>query len=577
MKKIRYTWILLVALLTTTSCNDFLDPEADGTLTEKDIFTNYNRSHGFINNIYNYIPGGFYSVSDAMLACGVDEAKNVNNSSGIMKLTDGSMTAKDFPESGRWTHFYTGIRKTNVFLENVDDAIFVNSQIAAEDPGANDRYRIQYKGEAYFLQGLFYFELVKRFGGVPLLPEHRLDITDDMTSISRASYDDCIKHIVELCDRAAGLLPNAYNTAANDRFLGRANKASAYALKSRALLYAASKLNNPSGDVERWKSAAAAAKSVLDMPEYGLMQSSDPKFEDMLGIWKEKYNKEVLFATSANVDNNVERREFPFGLSYIQAQGGQGNTNPTHNFVKEFETADGHAVNWAATGGASGAKEMYQGLDPRFYYFIAYNGCQVHKKKNDYFLATGVRQESGLEKDPSSTKTGYYLRKFVDTNANIKDNQDSPTKFWIIFRYAEILLNYAEAMNEAYGPTEKPSGYMMSALDALNEVRNRVGMPDYEVTHAADQTALREGIRHERMIELCFEEHRFYDVRRWDIGEQVFNKSVSGIRIEGDSKQVTSWKEFEIESRSFSKKMNLYPIPYTEMLRTTMAQNPGWE
>lgn len=576
MKEIKYTWILLLSVLfITASCDSFLDPEADGTLTEEEIFANYERSHGFLNNIYNYIPKGFYSVSDAMLACGVDEAKNVNNNAGIKILTDGTMTSRDFPESGTWNNFYTGIRKTNVFLENVDNAIFVNAQIASEDPAANERYRKQYKGEAYFLQGLFYFELVKRFGGVPLLPERRLDINEDLAGYSRASYDECIEWIVELCDRAAELLPDSYNSDANKQFLGRANKASACALKSRALLYAASPLNNQSGDVELWKNAAVAAKQVLDMPEYGLMERSDPAFDNMLGIWKEKYNKEVLFATAAKIDNNVERREFPYGLSYIQAQGGQGNTNPTHNFVKEFEMADGHPANWEIEGGAIQAEKLYENLDPRFYYFIAYNGCKVHKKVND-LLATGVGQTSGLEKDPASTKTGYYLRKFVDPNANIKDNQDSPTKFWIIFRYAEILLNYAESMNEAYGPTEKPSGYMLSALDALNKVRNRVGMPNYEDTYDVSKNTLREGIRHERMIELCFEEHRFYDVRRWNIGVSVFNKPIYGIRIEGDAKQIISWKEFKIEDRIFSEKMNLYPIPYTEILRTNMMQNAGW-
>lgn len=570
-------WILASALLFG-GCSDFLTPEPDGTWSEKDIFSDPVRSRGFLNNIYTDIPGGFYSIDGDMLACISDEAKSVHLSGGAISMTDGSMSARSFAESGTWSKYYDAIRKTTIFLENVDDAMFVTSNLNAQDPEANGRYRKQYRAEAWFLRGLFYFELVKRYGGVPILPEKRLSLNDNMADIPRSSYEECVDYIVKCCDNAADSLPNTYATT--PEMYGRANRASAYALKSRALLYAASALNNPENRTEKWEAAAAAAKQVLDMPEYGLLDASKPEWKESLQIWTDIYNKEVLFASSATANSvELERTEFPRGLTILAAQNGEGRTNPTHDLVKAFQNLDGTDAVWATEGGdVSPARNLYQApaRDPRLGWWIFYNGSRQHAS-NPNPVATGIGQTSGLNKDATYTHTGYYLRKFVNTSANLNDGSGGLYKFFVIFRYAEILLNYAEAMNEAYGPTAVPPGYTLSALDALNAVRTRVKMPPFEKNSSLDYQSVKEGIRHERRIELCFEGHRYWDLKRWKIAEEVLNAPIHGIEITGSGTRIESWREFEVEKRVFTERMYLYPIPYSELLKTKMVQNDGWE
>ncbi|MDR0863928.1 MAG: RagB/SusD family nutrient uptake outer membrane protein [Candidatus Symbiothrix sp.] len=579
LKYLKYLKIFIFLIIF--SCQDFLDPEPDGSLTEKEVFSDPLRARGFLNNIYTYIPGGFYGIDGSMQACITDEAKSVKLTGGAVTMTDGSMSSRNFDESWTWSHYYTGIRKSTVFLENVDEAVFVTSQQQALNPGLNLAYQAQYKGEAEFLKGLFYFELIKRFGGAPLIPGERLLLSDDLAGYPRNTYDECVQYILECCDKAAGLLPNSWVGNVDEIMLGRASKGSAYALKSRALLYAASELNNPSGDVEKWKAAAVASKAVLDMPEYGLLDGKTKDWNESLQIWTQPYNKEVLFATAAGLNNDIEKGEFPRGLTFYDAQGGEGRTHPTHTLVKAFQMADGSDGSWAENGGAGTAKSLYANRDPRLGYWIYYNGIRQHARTANPVEtgmdANGVPYTSGLNKDATYTHTGYYLRKFVNTSANIQSGADQRYKFWVIFRYAEILLNYAEAMNEAYGPTGKPDGYTLSALDALNAVRTRVDMPVYEKNKPVDQAAVREGIRHERQIELCFEEHRYWDLKRWKTAVEALNGPVLGIEITGSGSRVESWREFVVEKRVFTDKMYLYPIPYSELLKTNMEQNPGWE
>jgi hypothetical protein len=213
-----------------------------------------------------------------MQACITDEAKSVRLSGGAVTMTDGSMSARNFAEQGTWSKYYGAIRKTTIFLENVDNATFVTSNQNALDPTLNGVYRKQYEAEAWFLRGLFYFELLKRYGGIPILPEVRLALTDDMANIPRSSYDECVEYILKCCKNAADSLPNSWKEKIE--MYGRANKASACALKSRILLYAASPLNNPNNEKTKWEAAAAAAKEVLDMPEYGLLDATKDEWKE---------------------------------------------------------------------------------------------------------------------------------------------------------------------------------------------------------------------------------------------------------------------------------------------------------
>jgi hypothetical protein len=247
--------------------------------------------------------------------------------------------------------------------------------------------------------------------------------------------------------------------------------------------------------------------------------------------------------------------------------------------VKAFQNLAGSDAVWTAEGATvSPARNLYESpaRDPRLKWWIYYNGTRQHGT-NPNPVATGIGQTSGLNKDATYTHTGYYLRKFVNTSVDLQTGSGGLYKFFVIFRYAEILLNYAEAMNEACGATTLPAGYTLSALDALNAVRTRVGMPKFENNKPVDYESVKEGIRHERRIELCFEGHRYWDLKRWKIAEQVLNAPVHGIEIDGTGSRINSWREFEVENRVFTKKMYLYPIPYNELLKTKMTQNEGWD
>jgi hypothetical protein len=288
----------------------------------------------------------------------------------------------------------------------------------------------------------------------------------------------------------------------------------------------------------------------------------------------------VLFATYAVANSTeLERAEFPRGLTIPEAQNSEGRTNPTHDMVKAFQNLDGSDAVWSTEGeGVSPARNLYESpaRDPRFAWWIYYNGIRQHATNRNP-VNTGVGQSSGLNKDATYTHTGYYLRKFVNTNVNLQTGSGALHKFYVIFRYSEILLNYAEAMNEAYGPTDIPQGYILSALDALNMVRTRVGMPKFENNKPVNYESLKEGIRHERRIELCFEGHRYWDLKRWKIAEQALHGNIYGIEITGTGSLIDSWREFVVEERVFTENMYLYPIPYSELLKTNMTQNEGWE
>jgi hypothetical protein len=558
MKNIKNISLLIIALLLFGACNDFLDPEPDGRRDEALVFSEYSYALGFFANIYNDLPYGFHSVDGAMEACMTDDSEHSDQLAGVQNYNNGSWNKQSFSDSWLFSKYYTSLRKLAVFLDNVDEAKFIDPNTFNRSPEQNMVYQERFKAEAYFLRAFFYFEMVKRFGGVPIVPETRLEINDEL-NLPRNSFEECVEYIVSNCDLAAQNLPVKDEVAT---WIGHATKASALALKSRILLYAASPLNNPSNDTEKWVRAAKAAKAVIDLPGYGLVSGNEIRTTEMYEIWNNFYNKEVLFAMPYSNNNDFEFNNFPVGF-----QKGQGLTNPTQNLVDAFEMSNGEII---SNSSQYDAQNPYENRDPRLSYFVGYNGSIY----NDRPIETFIGGLDGLNKDQNSTKTGYYLHKFINVNANLAKNTQSDRLQWIHFRYAEMLLNYAEAMNEAYGPANTGDGLSMNSLEASNKIRNRVGMPDLSSSLNKDQ--LREKIQNERRVELCFEGHRAWDVRRWKKGD-LFNIPIKGMRITANGSNFT-YEVFEVESRVFdNSKMYLMPIPQSEILKSdALEQNPNW-
>lgn len=571
MKRIIFSIFLFAGLLS--SCENYLDPGYDEYLDKDEVFKSYTYSLNYVRAMYSYLPGGYHSIGGAMEAALTDEAKHSDESSSIQIMNNGSWDSRTYLDAWTWGYNYAGIRRVHVFLENVNKAVFLDPNSYKQNGGVaiNDSMRRAFRAEAKFLRAFYYFELLKRYGdpaknlGVPIVPEKSLAITDTL-DYARNSYSECVNYIVRDCDSAALRLPGGKSLNSD---YGKATKGAALALKSRVLLYAASPLANPTNDIEKWKLAADAAKAVMKLNQYKLIDDMTGSTDNLLSIFTKPNNDEVIFSSSVSESNSLESMNYPPGFS------GRGLTNPTQDLVDAFETNAGYPITHPSSGYK--ATDPYYRRDKRLEYFIFYNGLKIGTTSIDPY----VGGKDGINGRPGSTKTGYYLRKFMDPAADILTNRTKATHFWVHFRYAEILLNYAEAMAHVYGPKTAPTGEL-TAFAALKQVRNRQlankttnRTPAFIENLTTDEFLAY--VRNERRVELCFEGHRFWDVRRWKLGETFFNKPIRGMKITKSATNALTYEVIQVENRVFDQKMYSMPIPYSEMLKSQkLVQNEGW-
>ena len=570
MKKINILLSSSIAVLLLSSCNPILDREMILTMTEKQALESYDVAQKRVNGLYTYLPNGFSPVGGAMMAAASDEAEYSVASSSVHMFNNGSWNPLNNPDNV-WTYYYQGIRQATLFLETADQ---INMERYKLDPQNQADYEMRmanierWKYEARFLRAYFYSELVKRYGGVPLANE-LMDMDTDYRNIPRNTLQECIDFIVDECGQVAPHLPAVYQ--ASD--MGRVTRGAALALKSRVLLYAASELfNNPvwaqgyerkdlislSGTDRqtRWENAAKAAGGVLwgaDVAGAGYKLSGNYQ-----SLFRSFSDNEIVLVRRNGYDNSFEKSNYPIGAD--QATGG---TAPSGNLVDAYETTGGRTFTWKDP---SMAARPYENRDPRFAATIMPN--------NSTFQGRPVECWEGGADGPdknNASRTGYYLLKYVDPELKLLQGQ-SAIHSWIIIRLGEIYLNYAEAMNEAYGPDAKGI-YGKSAREAVNEVRGRVGMPDVVVDSKEEMC---EKIRHERRVELAFEDHRFWDVRRWMTAPDDLNAPLKGVKVTRLSYNSFEYKSVEVESRSFKRSMYFYPIPQNELNITGWPQNPLW-
>lgn len=570
MKKINILLSSSIAVLLLSSCNPILDREMILTMTEKQALESYDVAQKRVNGLYTYLPNGFSPVGGAMMAAASDEAEYSVASSSVHMFNNGSWNPLNNPDNV-WTYYYQGIRQATLFLETADQ---INMERYKLDPQNQADYEMRmanierWKYEARFLRAYFYSELVKRYGGVPLANE-LMDMDTDYRNIPRNTLQECIDFIVDECGQVAPHLPAVYQ--ASD--MGRVTRGAALALKSRVLLYAASELfNNPvwaqgyerkdlislSGTDRqtRWENAAKAAGEVLwgaDVAEAGYKLSGNYQ-----SLFRSFSDNEIVLVRRNGYDNSFEKSNYPIGAD--QATGG---TAPSGNLVDAYETTGGRTFTWKDP---SMAARPYENRDPRFAATIMPN--------NSTFQGRPVECWEGGADGPdknNASRTGYYLLKYVDPELKLLQGQ-SAIHSWIIIRLGEIYLNYAEAMNEAYGPDAKGI-YGKSAREAVNEVRGRVGMPDVV---ADSKEEMREKIRHERRVELAFEDHRFWDVRRWMTAPDDLNAPLKGVKVTRLSYNSFEYQSVEVESRSFKRSMYFYPIPQNKLNITGWPQNPLW-
>ncbi len=582
--------LLLVAGCMFSACEKFLDKEYDASLSEEKVFNNATLTRQFLTNIYVNLPDGLGIYNDpqflgASRDCMTDNAVSYWGLHYYTKIATDGYSAADHPLLGFWNNSFTGIRKCNQFLKYVDPdnpqnpkpgfSIISNDAVGGDDDHLRDRYL----AEARFIRALLHFELVAYFGDAPILEDKILDMDDQgAMNLTRSKAADVLAWVAAQCDQIKDVLPFRYTSDGN---WGRINGAAAYALKSRALLYRASALNNTSNDKNWWAAAAQAAKDFIDKNNgsarpYTLYSNYQKAF------YETPYqNNEVILSRSIWYTNLLEINLLPFGFS-----GCAGRTNPTQNFVDSYEMKNGRFIDESGSG--YDPQHPYDNRDPRLEASIFHHGSVWGRA--DYNEQRAVDVSVGgpdYRGDMGGTFTGYYLKKFVNPDMVMQDKKTF-AHAWVIYRYAEILLNYAEALNEAEGPVS-------AAFNAVNAVRARVSMPPYS---GMTQEQLRKRIRNERRIELSFEDHRFFDLRRWKAYEgvtasaerskpryeQLLNIYVTSVSKAGGSTTFggtgigNNLTDENIVTRVFNSPKNyVFPVPYAETQKApNLGQNAGW-
>ncbi len=462
MRKIltmKYSTILLIVMsLFLSSCED-LDYNEKSYLLQDDIYSDLDRVNSALTGIYGDLPSGFTQVGNAMLASGSDDAVFAVDASSVQRYFNGGWNAVQTLDS-KWNNF-ASIRLANRFLEEVEKYTY-EERLYDIDPVYDvlmaELERKKY--EARVLRAFYYFELAKRYGDVPLFT--KVLTTEEANTISRSSFKDVIAFIVDECNQAAPNLPINYATERGSE-TGRITRGAALAIKAKALLYAASPLHNREGALTLWQDAAQASFDIIDLRVYRLNRDYSDNFNNY-----SSRNRELILESRAGNSNFFERINYPVG--YV---GGSSGNTPTQNLVDAYEMQlTGLGINDATSGYEP--TDPYSGRDPRFSATILHNGSTFKGETIEVF-------EGGRNGEPQTfaTNTGYYLKKYVDETIILEEpNVNAKEHTWVLFRYAEVLLNYAEAMNEVYGP-EVSGTFGMTALEAVNMVRSRVRMPNF--------------------------------------------------------------------------------------------------
>lgn len=560
MNYIHVKWFVFVGLATSVfACKSDLEVEPIELQTLYQVFDK-NDSAGveanrFLLDCYRFLPETGNRVGGDFLDAATDDAVSSNpTNTSVQQLAMGAYTSDNYQDN-RWASWYQGIRRTSIFIAHID-------RVPLKGKLANGTsFNRVWKAEARFLRALFYFELVKRHGGVPLLGNKVYQLNDHI-ELPRRDFGECVEFIVSECDAITdSLRTDPFNLA----FYERPTKAAALALKARVLLYAASPLFNGGNidpqssltgytdfSADRWEAAENAAREILEMNLFAL----EPEFKDVF-ITR---NHERIFSKQGGNNTSIENNNGPVGYS---SGVNNGRTSPTQELVDAFGMANGLPIDDPNSG--YNENDPYVNRDERFYATIFYNGAPWLGRPVETFEG-GADKPGGTKQQ---TKTSYYLRKFMG-NFESAVNYSNVNHDHILFRYAEVLLNFAEARNERLTAPDQ------EVYNAVEQIRERAGLAPFQLSAGLSQSQMRDIIRNERRKELAFEEHRFYDVRRWRLAEQEFNKELSAMTIYKTGTGIIR-QQTPVLKMKFEERMYLAPIPFSEVIKNPqMIQNPGW-
>ena len=545
-----------------SGCN-FLDfDETSGLYNREDMYATFSNIKSMLTNVYGYMPNkDIVDIGEAMRECGSDDAEFGDPDASVQYFNNGNWSALSTLDT-KWS-LYNGIRSANEFLESFEK---VDISLYKYD----GKYELWQEHMQYFpyqarvLRAYFLFDLARRYGDIPM-PLKMLTI-DEANSIEKTPFAEVIAFIVSECNDCIAHLPATYVGLLDNEY-GRATKGFAMALKAKALLYAASPLHNPGNDKSKWLAAAVAAQDIIDSGLYSL----DPG---------DKVNNiespENIFLIMRSESSSFELYNFPPRFTEGKRTYISG-TYPTQNLVDAFETENGYDITLTANGWSTAdpdfdISEPYKGRDPRFEKTVLANGMSFKGAKIETF--EGGADYSATRAD-LGTPTGYYLRKYIQESTSFVSEATVKNKHhWVVFRYAEALLAYAEAANEYFGnPAQSDGTLKLTAAAAINQVRANAGMPDVKAT---DYSSFQDAVRREWRVEFAFEDHRFWDIRRWKIGGST-QTQIDGAHIAKVGSRL-EYSRVMVERRTWAEKMNLYPIPQSELYVNTNLnpQNTGW-
>lgn len=558
--------------LGLTSCDmDYHEYKVDGEDYIKETFENV---YGLMTTIYRDLDSDWGNYSGAMLSSATDESVYSHQGNSVESFFNGNWGPAN-ANASVWDKCWHGISYCNLFLDKFTNLTFDDYKLDINYEAKMEKYN-NFQYEARFMRAYFYFQLVRQYGGVPLIVNY-VD-AETANNTPRATAEEIFKFIDDECVAIKDEIIKDYSDAYTELGLvenGRANNLTVMALRARAALYHASPLFNPDNNKELWKEAALRAQECINActsRNMGLVA----KYADLFATDSySKCTKEILFATRTPAANSFEKNNFPIGME----NAGGGNC-PTQNLVDAYETKKGLTITDDA---AYDPQNPYANRDARLAATIAVNG---------------ERWPDGLATDPKAvletyyggrnsrstvygTPTGYYLKKYLQKSQVIgASNATTSYHTWILFRLGGIYLDYAEAAMNYFGDGyASGEGLTRSAAQAINIVRKRAGQPDIKTGLGFEDFKKR--YENERFVELAFEGHRFFDVRRWKKGAEYF-KDIKVMEITKNADETFTYNVVKnpsyITARQWEEKFNLFPLPQSEILKSgALTQTPGWE
>lgn len=593
---------ICILSLTLFSCSGFFDQVPEDRITIDQVFQRTIYSEKYLATIYSYIRDESHRTQEVPWDPCSDDLDVTYDRDGYnsYKMNLGNWSASS-DYYNYWAPYYQGIRSATYFIQHIGD-----NQEMLNDPTRGPLVVEQYKNEARFLRAWFYYCLLRQYGPCVLLGDNivsgDLDRDDVMMNLPRSSYDECVDYIVgELDDIINNNRLPLHFTSQSAKDYGRATLAMCMGLKSRVLLLAASPqfngnpayagVVNPDGkhlfsltkDKTKWEKAAKAAKDIIDLDifelykEYHQDGTLDP-YMSCRNVFLENWNSEIMMVRIQNYMKGWERSATPRQFYGYESMG------PTQQLVDAFRMADGSSYSHTSDNGFStaeykdtksnwvfapaGTSNMYVNREPRFYVNICFNGAYWigDQRTRIELYYTGASGKKGSWNYPRS---GYIAIKNVSPSSN-PTNDEYIKRPYIMMRYAEILLNYIEALNEC-DPENPDIEYY------LNMIRERGGLPPVQT--GLSQDLMREQIRLERRIELCFEQLRYFDTRRWLIAEETDGGPFYGMNVDAGNSFTDEafYKRTVFENRVFLPNYYLFPIPQSEINKDPqIVQNPGW-